>query len=130
MNNIGANIVQKENSPINLHRLAALCQLYSDAKSLFAVQFFLNVIGTVLLLLIGFAVNYFWKIEFNGIRVLYGLIILVVDQLIINVFINQLRQKAALIQELFDCDVLTIDWNKVSVGEKRSEERRVGKECA
>jgi hypothetical protein len=36
----------------------------------------------------------------------------------LNQFINQLRQKAASVQELFDCDVLDLEWNKVCVGEQ------------
>jgi ABC-type multidrug transport system fused ATPase/permease subunit len=122
MNKIGTNILERENMPVNMHRLAAQNQIYSEAKSLFALQFFLNAVVTVLLLVIGLVVNHFWKIKIDWVRSLYGLIILVVDQLIISTYINQLRQKAASIQELFDCDVLTIDWNKVLVGEKPTPE--------
>ena len=32
MNNIGANILRKENLPINLERLAAQRQIYSDVN--------------------------------------------------------------------------------------------------
>jgi uncharacterized membrane protein len=117
MDNIGQNIVEKENQPRNIERLAAQKEIYYQAKRLFFWQLVLTVIVTVVLTLLGFTLSYFGY-NIDWFRAAYGVVVTFLDLLVISPFINQLRQKAASIQELFDCDVLDLEWNKVVVGEK------------
>lgn len=119
MNNIGQSIVEKENQQRNIERLAAQKEMYFQAKRLFLVQFVVTVLITIILALIGLALPYLGSdIEWNWVRGIYGVLAAVIDLFLLNHFINQLRQKAASLQELFDCDVLDLEWNKVCVGEK------------
>jgi hypothetical protein len=56
--------------------------------------------------------------DLNWVRATYGLAAAGGDIFLLNHFINQLRQKAACVQEQFDCDVLNLHWNKVCCGEQ------------
>lgn len=118
MNNIGKSIIGKENLEINIERLAAQRELYSLGKKYFNVQLSLNVLITVILLILSLLLNHFCSIKIDWFRAFYAFTILLIDNLVITNMINQLRQKASSIQEMFDCDVLNIEWNKIIVGEK------------
>jgi hypothetical protein len=117
MDRTGYSIIEKENLQKNLERLAAQKEIYFQAKRLFFLQFFLTVIITVLLTFIGLALSYFGY-NIDWFRGTYGIVVALIDLLLLGIFINHLRQKAASIQELFDCDVLDLEWNKVLVGDK------------
>ena len=117
MDNVGQNIVERESLQKNIERLAAQKEFYFQAKRLFFWQFCLTVIMTVLLTLLGVSLAYFGY-NIDWFRGAYGVGIAFIDLLLFNTFLNQLRQKAASIQELFDCDVLDLKWNKVLVGDK------------
>lgn len=118
MSNIGAKIIEKENLSVNIERLAAQREMYSLGKTYFNLQLIFNVLITVLLLVVGLLLNHFCEIKIDWIRIFYAFTILLIDNLVITSLINQLRQKASSVQELFDCDVLNIEWNKILVGEK------------
>lgn len=118
MTNIGTSIVKKENLSINIERLAAQREMYSLCKTYFNLQLLLNVGITVTLLIVGLLVNYYFLIKIDWFRVFYAFSVLLIDNLIITNLIIQLRQKAASVQELFDCDVLGLEWNKILVGDK------------
>lgn len=82
-------------------------------------QFIVTVVVTIALALIGIVLqNFASGIDSNWIRGGYGMMAAAVDLFFLSPFINQLRQKAASVQELFDCDVLDLEWNKVCVGDK------------
>jgi len=117
MASTGQIIVEKENLPRNIERLAAQKEIYFSAKRLFALQFIITGVVTIVLALIGIALAYFTSAsDWNWVRGGYGLIATTGDLFFINHFINQLRQNAACVQELFDCDVLDLPWNKVCCG--------------
>lgn len=119
MDNIGQSIVARENQPRNIERLAAQKEMYFQAKRLFLWQFIITVFITVVLTFVGLALPYFGStFDWNWVRGGYGVIVAVLDLFLMSHFINQLRQKAASVQELFDCDVLDLEWNKECVGEK------------
>lgn len=119
MANVGQDIVERENQPRNIERLAAQNEMYFCAKRLFLAQFIVTVVITVLLALVGLALPYLGgTLDWNWVRGAYGIFAAIIDLFLLNHFINKLRQKAASVQELFDCDVLDLDWNKVCVGEK------------
>lgn len=117
MNKTGQNIVERENLQKNIERLAAQKELYFRAKRLFFWQLVLTIVITVLLTLAGFVLSYF-DLNIDWFRGFYGVSIALADLFIINKFINKWRQKAASIQETFDCDVLDLDCNNILVGDE------------
>jgi hypothetical protein len=105
MDNIGKGIVEKENQQKNIERLAAQKEIYFQAKRLFFLQFIITVVVTVLLTLVGMILTYLGSsIDWNWVRGAYGVMAASADVFVFSHFINQLRQKAASVQELFDCD--------------------------
>lgn len=123
MDNVGQSIIERENLEKNIERLAAQKEMYFQAKRLFFLQFIVTVLITVLLTVAGLVLAYFGNaMDWNWVRGAYGILAAVLDVFLLNHFISQLRQRAASIQELFDCDVLDLEWNKVCVGEKPSPE--------
>jgi hypothetical protein len=119
MDKTGENIIAKENQQKNIERLAAQKEMYFNAKRVFSVQFIVTVVITIALALAALALSAFGSTtDLNWARGSYGVIAAIADLFLLNHFINQLRQRAAAIQELFDCDVLSLEWNKVCVGEK------------
>jgi hypothetical protein len=119
MNKTGERIIEKENQQKNIERLAAQKEMYFTAKRLFFAQFIVTVVITIALALAAVALSAFRSTtDLNWVRGSYGVMAAIVDLFLLNHFINQLRQRAAAIQELFDCDVLDLEWNNVCVGEK------------
>ena len=116
MNSTGQNIVARENLPKNIERLAAQREIYYRAKQLFGLQLFLTIIVTLFLTIVGLVFSYF-GLNIDWLRGIYGVLITFADLFLINT-LNKLRQKAAAIQESFDCDVLNLEWNKVIVGDE------------
>lgn len=93
----------KQNESKQLERLAAQRELYSSAKRYQFWQLILNIAIPVLLALLSIKLEYFAPFA-----ALYGLIITVLDMTIIELVVKNKREKAAKIQELFDCDVLEL----------------------
>lgn len=118
MNNIGASIVERENLEINIERLAAQRELYALGKTYFNLQLLLNLVIPVCLITGSLVLAHFYTIKIDWIKAVYGFVVVSLDYLVITNYITQYRQKAALIQEVFDCDVLNIEWNKIHVGDK------------
>ena len=104
MNN---SIVDKQNSSSNLKKLAAQRELYSSAKRLLAAQIFFTI---VLVTFISF-LNLYVDLEvFLG---TYSIIITLLDIGLLNRLINRKKELAAKIQEMFDTEVLSIEWNDI-----------------
>ena len=100
MNNIGL----KQNEQRQLERLAAQRELYTASKKFYILQIFMTVILPIVLSVL--------VIKYTNIAPLaacYGLTASLLDGLILESAIKSRRQKAAKIQELFDCDVLDIE---------------------
>jgi hypothetical protein len=114
------NIIQKENLPLNIKRLQAQRKLYTTAKTYFSIQLIFSV---PVIILISFVVlafgrgwfkltphNYDWIIGASGVLFLF------IDIAFLNTVISNYREKAAKIQQCFDCDVLNLKWNKIAYG--------------
>ena len=97
------NIPTIQNSQRQLERLAAQRELYSSAKKFHVVQIFLTVVIPVALAIL--ALNYE---SFSVPAAIFGVASFIADILIIEPIINKRKEKAAKIQELFDCDVLEL----------------------
>src|SRR6266536_4358667 len=105
------HISEIENAPKQLDRLAAQRQLYSDAKTIQAWQMMLGVGGAIVCSFLTLAVP-----AFKVYAALYGMVLTILDIAAIEAWQQSLKEKAAKIQELFDCDVLELPWNKLKVG--------------
>ena len=96
-----------------LKRLAAQRQLYSDAKVIQAVQIVLSVLSVLILWIL---IAMFPK--FAAWSALYGGIVTVLNVLCFSPWQQTLKEKAAKIQELFDCDVLELPWRELTAGSR------------
>ncbi len=101
------SINKRQNSELNLKRLAAQRQLYTDAKKIMLSQYFLSGVVTVILALIG---NLVQK-EYVVYTVFGAIIIAFLDEIFLSQKIDDIKQIAARIQEDFDCDVLQTHQN-------------------
>ncbi len=96
-----------------LDRLAAQRQMYSDAKTIQAVQITLAVPAVVL-----------WAILvaiWPGLRVYaacWGIGLVLLDLLLLNPWQARHKERAAKVQEAFDCDVLRLRWPKLKAGRR------------
>ena len=104
-------IAKLENEPRQLQRLAAQRQLYSSAKRIFGVQ-----------LLLGVPVAIVWSLavvatpDLRSTAAVWGALVSFSDVLWLTPWQKRLRERAARIQEAFDCDVLQLPWNDIKTG--------------
>ena len=94
-----------------LKRLAAQRQLYTDAKTVQKIQGILNILGPPILAV---CVNHLSMPPVYA--ACCGIIVTFVNVLWLTPWQESLQKKAAGIQELFDCDVLELDWRETVVG--------------
>ncbi len=119
--NIGANIVEAENLPRNIEKLSAQREIYTRAKEILLWQVILTVPITLFLAILKIFIDWYFnnpKISIEWLVSTYGLILFFIDALILNNLVKEMKEKAAGIQELFDCEVLSIEWNKMLFTEK------------
>lgn len=105
------NINERQNSDLNLKRLAAQRQLYSEAKKLVVVQFILSGLFVVVLSIVGNIVDG----KFLPYIILAAIVIIFIDELFLSNKIYGVRVDAARIQEEFDCDVLQLPRNNIKI---------------
>lgn len=97
---------QMEEKQIN--RLAAQRQMYSDAKRIHFYQILLAVPLTIIIFILA---NIFP--DFQKFATYWGIVILLLEIGVLRIFENSLHERAAKIQEQFDCEVLGLPWNDV-----------------
>jgi len=100
------DILNRQNKPEELERLAAQRELYSAAKRIFGWQALLTVAIPVILACVAIA-----KETWAPYVAWYGVAIFAIDLLAIDPHIKKLKAKAAKIQELFDCSVLQLSYS-------------------
>ncbi|MBE8968952.1 hypothetical protein IQ277_22825 [Nostocales cyanobacterium LEGE 12452] len=106
-------IPQEQNIQLQLERLAAQRQLYSDAKSIQNISMILSIPLVVV-----------WSIfiallpRFQVYAALWGIAVTFLDIIILSRLQKYLQEKAAKIQQLFDCDILQLDWSKLNSGSR------------
>jgi SMODS-associating 4TM effector domain len=104
-------IPQDQNTPGRLKLLAAQRQLYSDAKKLNAISSVISV---------PFAVG--WSIlvailpGYAAYAALWGILATLLDLLFLSRLQKSTQEKAARIQQHFDCEVLQLNWGKSNCG--------------
>ncbi|MGZ4061404.1 MAG: S-4TM family putative pore-forming effector [Bacteroidia bacterium] len=96
-------IVTKQNELSQLQRLSAQRELYSSAKTLFSIQLFFNIFISIILSFISL-----YNDKFSPYAAAIGLAIILLDTLFLERIIKSRKEKAAKIQEMFDCDVLNL----------------------
>lgn len=116
------SIVQRQNLPENIERLAAQRNIYSRVKNIIGLQMMLSVPVAICA-----AITTIVKPELKGYMALWGILVVVFDLFVFTPWVKKLRDNAARIQELFDSNVLGLDWNEISVG-KRPEPELVHEE--
>ena len=105
-------IPETQLEPTQLKYLAAQRQLYSDAKVIQAVQIGLCVlIPPILAWLVAYCFLPRVGAAFSG-------IVITCLFLFFNSQQQSLKEKAAKIQELFDCEVLELEWQELMVGSR------------
>jgi hypothetical protein len=105
------NITKLENEPRQLQRLAAQRQLYSTAKKIFGIQMLLGAPVAVVWALVVVAIP-----SLRGTAAAWGALVSFSDVLWLTPWQKRLRERAARIQEAFDCDVLQLPCNDIKTG--------------
>lgn len=100
------SIAIDQNKPEFIKRLAAQRSLYSIAKNIFAAQFVLSV----LMVFFVYLAILFPQLSLG--LIVFGLIIGLLGVTAFPFAISKYKKKAASIQEVIDCDLLKIPWNK------------------
>ena len=112
------NISETQLEPKQLRRLAAQKQLYSDAKFVQKIQAGLNVFAPLILMVL---------VKYLSMKPVYaagcGIIVTFLNILWFSPRRQYLKKIAAGIQELFDCDVLELDWNELKSGSRLEKEK-------
>ena len=117
------DIARLQNEPRQLQRLAAQRRLYSVAKRIFGFQLVLG--GPIA---IGWAFAVFADPGIKATTAVWGLLVSLSDLLWLTPWQKRMRERAARIQEAFDCDVLNMPWNDIKAG--KPVEPELVKECA
>lgn len=111
------SILQRQATPQSIEQLAAQRNLYSRAKIYMGLQF---------LLAVPIALGMVWamvmKPELRITLAPLGVAILVLEVIVLTPKVKALRAQAACIQELFDTQVLALDWNETATGKKPDRE--------
>lgn len=103
--------------PNQIERLAAQQYFYLIAERIQTIHLFCSVP----LVLIGSLIVVFFT-KFNVYTAFWGLSITVLDTLFFTPYHKSLKKQAAKIQELFDCDVLNLEWSTLKAGRRPDEE--------
>jgi hypothetical protein len=117
-NSIGIDILAKENLPHNIEKLSAMREIYARAKNIVLWQVILTVPTIIILAFVKLFCEWYFKINIEWFVSTYALILFFIDGLILNNLIKSMKENAAGVQELFDCEVLDIEWNKMLFTEK------------
>ena len=111
------NIVKLENKQENIDKLKAAHHLYSIVGYISIASFFLCVIVPISISILR---NF---IDFQGVAlhliIGYSLIAVILG-IIFDVYAEKNKTLAAKIQQLFDCNILELEWNKYICGQKPS----------
>ena len=111
--------------PTQLKRLAARRKSDSYAKVILGVQIGLSVLSPPFCWLV---VIFFPK--FAGWAAIYGVTITCLNILWLTPWLQDFKEKAAKIHELFDCDVLKLDWRELTIGSRLEMTETVAKYAA
>lgn len=106
-------IDQEQNKEDKLKLLAAQRQLYTDSKKL---QLISVIISIPIVIILSGLVAIFPKLA--AYAALYGTIATILEAVFLSRLQKNTQEKAARIQQVFDCEVLKFDWNSLNCGNK------------
>lgn len=106
-------ITTAQNTEKQLQRLAAQRQLYATAKIILGVQALLSGPVAVAMALLVIA-----SPALKGYAAIWGILVVLCDLFWFTPWQKRLRESGAKVQELFDCDVLSLPWNDLKAGER------------
>jgi hypothetical protein len=110
---MASDIASKENQLWPLRLLLTQKECYGRAKGALGIQVAVAVVVPATFLLV--------QQRYPGVKVwiaLYGLGVAILDVAVLEPLKTSLRRKGALLQELFDCEVLSLPWSELSAGRK------------
>lgn len=118
------NFSERQNIPQQLDCLAAQRTLYRKSKSIAAIQIWLSVPLIIFISISALVMNDkdisqligFQQVDISWVSAFVGVVVALLDVLILTPLIDNLKEKAAKIQELFDTSVLDLPWNDVAIG--------------
>lgn len=102
-----------QNDDRQLERLAAQRRLYSDAKG---IQIWHTIVSVPVVVVWSFAVLV--RPEWKVYAALWGIGLTFLDMFVLSLWQNRIKNTAAKIQELFDCDVLDLPWHNLKLGRR------------
>lgn len=111
------NICQEQNRDLHIRQLIAQRSLYDRSKTLRGLQAFLAIPVAL-----GWSIGASVLPQLRGWAALWGLSVSVLDMCVFDFFQESWRRTAATIQELFDCEVLNIEWNEAQAGSRPAPE--------
>ncbi|WP_261815564.1 S-4TM family putative pore-forming effector [Vibrio gallicus] len=113
----GINV--RQNEPESIDKLAAQKQIYSDAKVLQGCYLFLSVPVIMLLnmlvkpVLMNDVLGLGWNNDLTNFIAIFALALTISELAWLKPTISKLKEKAAKIQEDFDCYVYELEWNDI-----------------
>lgn len=111
------NIPQEQNNQNRLELLAAQRQLYSDAKRLQMIGIIVSI-PTVIMWSVVVAIFPMCAVY----AAFWSIMATLIDILLLSKLQKSFQEKAAKIQQMFDCDVLQFDWANLSCGNRVEQE--------
>lgn len=105
------DIVSSQNQVRPLRLLLTQRHLYGRAKLVLALQLLVVVVAPGVLLLLQQ-----WCPELRVWAALYGLVVAIIDVGLLDALKTGLKQRAAGVQEQFDCEVLRLPWSDLKGG--------------
>ncbi|HVZ16228.1 MAG TPA: S-4TM family putative pore-forming effector [Terriglobales bacterium] len=107
------DIPDDQNEPIQIERLAAQRYLYSCSKRLLLIQL---VLGGPIAIVWSFLVLQYPHLK--DVAAAWGFFVFLLNVLLVDGYQKSWQERAAKIQELFDCEVLKLPWNTIKVGSR------------
>ncbi len=108
---------QDQNAQRQLDRLAAMRHVYSTAKAIQAWYMILSVPAVIVWALLAI-----WEPALKVYAAAWGLSMFALDIAVLTPRQKILKLQAAKIQELFDCDLLQMDWHSLKANPRPSDE--------
>lgn len=121
------NINVRQNEQTSVDKLAAQNQLYGDAKKRLGIYLILTIPVMILLntvakpVLLNDWLNLGWKFDLTELVALFALILSSYELMFLKSYLSNKKNKAAKIQEDFDCTVYGLEWNDLLCGDKECE---------
>jgi hypothetical protein len=105
------DIPQRQNDAANLKLLRAQRQMYAQAKLLLILQVVVTVI-----LPVSAAIAVIFVPSIKALTAACGFVAVLLDAIVLDRLQKNTKKVAAKIQEMFDCNVLRLEWDDFSVG--------------